>query len=114
MLSVSWTAMTHLMKFRKTKNRQLPLGCFWTLHKQDLAGPLDCRPSKALGPFSRHRTADILLHMKRVSRAFRPGLLVGFLRILCNGLCIEQRFRTEEHDHTCLIGCLTLSLSQAV
>ena len=27
-----------------------------------------------------------LPHMKLVSRASRPGLLVGFLRILCNGL----------------------------
>ena len=43
--------------------------------------------------------------MKSDSRASRPGLLVGFLRILCNGLCTAQRFRTEKHDHTCRIGC---------
>ena len=43
--------------------------------------------------------------MKIVSRASRPGLLVGFLRILCNGLCAAQRFHTDEHDHTCRIGC---------
>ena len=42
--------------------------------------------------------------MKLVSRAFRPGLCVGFLRF-CIGLCTAQRFHTEEHDHTCLIGC---------
>ena len=60
------------------------------IHKQDFAGPLACRASKVLGPISRHRVADILLHMKIVSRASRPGLLVGFLRILCNGLCIAQ------------------------
>ena len=29
-LFVGWTVMTHLMKFRKTKNRKLPLGYFWT------------------------------------------------------------------------------------
>ena len=43
--------------------------------------------------------------MKRVSRASRPGLLVGFLRILCNGLCTARRFHTAENDHTCRIGC---------
>ena len=75
------------------------------LHKQDFSGPLACRASKVLGPISRHRVADILPHMKIVSRASRPGLLVGFLRILRNGLCTAQRFHTDEHDHTCRIGC---------
>ena len=56
--------------------------------------------SLLLGPISRHRTADNLPHMKRVSRASRLGLLVGFLRILCNGLCAAQRFHTAENDHT--------------
>ena len=60
------------------------------LHKQDFAGPLACRASRALGPISRHRVADILFHMKIVSRASPLGLLVGFLRILCNGLCAAQ------------------------
>ena len=75
------------------------------LRKQDFAWPLSSRASRVLGPISRHRVADILLHMKSVSRASRPGLLVGFLRILCDGLCTAQRFQTEEHDHTCRIGC---------
>ena len=43
--------------------------------------------------------------MNRVSCASRPGLLVGFLRILCNGLCTALRFHTAENDHTCRIGC---------
>ena len=29
--------------------------------------------------------------MKLVSRASRPGLTVGFLRIPCNGLCTAQK-----------------------
>ena len=63
------------MKFRKTDNRKLPLGYFWThsINKTLLGLAL--------------RVADILHHMKLVSRASRPGLLDGFLRILCNGLC---------------------------
>ena len=76
------------------------------LRTQDFAGPLSGRATRVLGPISRHRIADILPHMKRVSRASRPGLLVGFLRILCNGLCTAQRFHTAENDHTCRIGCL--------
>ena len=36
--------------------------------------------------------------MKLVSRASRPGLTVGVLRILCNGLCTAQRFHTEDYE----------------
>ena len=75
------------------------------LHKQDFAGPLSSRASKVLGPISRYRVADILPHMKLVSCASRPELIVGFLRILCNRLFTVQRFHTEEHDHTCRVGC---------
>ena len=75
------------------------------LQKQDFAGPLSSRASRVLGPISRHRVADILPHVKLVSRVSRPGLTVGVFRILCNGLCTAQRFHTEKHDHTCRIGC---------
>ena len=73
------------------------------LHKQDFAGRLYRRASRVLGPTSRQRVADILHHMKIVSRASRPGLLVGFLRILCTGPA--RRFHSAEHDITCRIGC---------
>ena len=75
------------------------------MRTQDFAGPIACRASRVLGPISRHRVADILHHMKKVSCASRPGLLVGFLRILSHGLCIERRFHTVENDHTCRVGC---------
>ena len=101
-----WTVRTHLVKFRKTKKQKVATGLLLDkLHQQDFAGLLACRASKALGPISCHRVADILPHMKSVSRASRPGLLVGFLRILCSGLFTSQRFHTDEHDHTCRIGC---------
>ena len=103
-LFVGWTVMTHLMKSHKRQQiaTRLLLG---KLRKQDFAGLLSSRASRVLGPISRHRVADILPHMKSVSCASRPGLLVGFLRILCIGLCTAQRFHTEEQDHTCRIGC---------
>ena len=42
---------------------------------------------------------------ERISSAFRPVLLVDFLRILCDGLCNARRCHTAEHEHTCRIGC---------
>ena len=64
------------------------------LYEQDFAGTISQRAPEVLGPISRYRVADILLHMKLVSRASRPGLTVGILRILtvCNGLCKDKDF----------------------
>ena len=79
-LFVGWTVMTHMMKLHETKSGRLPLGLLLDkLHKEDFAGPLSSRASRVLGPISRHRVADILHHMKIVSSASRPGLLVGFI-----------------------------------
>ena len=75
------------------------------LHTQDFAGPISLRASKVLGTISRHRIADILPRMKHASRASCPGLTVGFLRILCNGLCTAQRFHSEGDEQTCRVGC---------
>ena len=75
------------------------------LHRQDFAGPISLRDSRVLGPISRFRTVEILPRMKLASRASRPGLTVGFLRILCNGLCTDQRFHTEGDEQTCRVGC---------
>ena len=63
--------------------------------KQDFAKPVASRVSKILGPVSRFRIAQILPHNSHASRASRPGLTVGFLRNLCNGLCTAQRFHVE-------------------
>ena len=81
----------------QNKKQKVATGLFLDkLFQQDFAGPLSSHASKFPGP--------IVAHMKLVSRASRPGLL-GFLRILCNGLCTAQRFHTEDHDHTCRVGC---------
>ena len=70
------------MMFRKTKSRRLPLNCFWTnFINKTLLGLYLVVPREPWGPISRYRVADILNHMKLVSRASRPRLLVGFLRI---------------------------------
>ena len=88
------------------RSRRLPQPCSATnCNRQDFAGPIFLRASKVLGPISRFPVVEILPHMKLVSRASRPGLTVGFLRILCNGLCSARRFHTEGEEQTCRIGC---------
>ena len=74
-------------------------------HTQGFDAPISLRASKVLGPISRCRIADILHHMKLASRASRPGLTVGFLRILWNGRCTAQRFHTEGCEQMCRVGC---------
>ena len=75
------------------------------LSEQDFAGFISVRASKVLGPISRYRVADILTHVKQVSRASRFVLTVGVHRIVCNVLCTAQRFHTEGSDQMCLVGC---------
>ena len=67
------------------------------LYEQYFAGPICLRSSKVLGLISRYRIANILHHMKFVSRASRLGLTVGVLRIFCIVQCTTQRFHTEDH-----------------
>ena len=69
-------------------------------------GPISVRASKILGPISRYRVTDILPHMKLASNASRPGLAVGLMRVLCNGVSTAQRFHNDEQEHTCHVGCL--------
>ena len=100
-LFVAWTMMASLMKLHRKKQKVATGLLRDKLFEQDFAGPISLRASKVLGPISRYRVADILPHMKLVSRASRLGLTVGVLRILYNGLCTAQRFHTEEHEHSC-------------
>ena len=98
--------MANLMKPCRIRSSSLPLDYSVTKkHTQDFAAPISSRAYKVLGPISRYRVADILLHMKLVLCASRPGLTVGLLRILCNGLCTAQRFHTEDFEQKCRVGC---------
>ena len=42
--------------------------------------------------------------MSHVSRASRPGLTIGMLRILCNGMCAPSKFHTEGEEQKCRAG----------
>ena len=75
------------------------------IQKRDFAKLVAARVSRILGPVSRFRIAQILPQMCHASRASRPGLAVGILRILCNGLCAAQRFHIEGEEQRCRVGC---------
>ena len=53
------------------------------------------RTPKVFGLISRHLTAQNLPRMSDASRASLPMLVVGILRVLCNGVCTAQRFQME-------------------
>ena len=119
-LYVVWTTMANLMRSHRTKSRRLPQAYFVTNYIHRIL--LDQSPYGP--PRFQDRSAVIKLrtsfhHMKLVSRASRPGLTVGFLRILCNGLSTAHRFHTEGDEQTCRVGCpnepdaLSLSLTNA-
>ena len=112
-LFVAWTVMANLMKFKK-KQRVATGLLLDKLHRQASAGALSSRASRVLGPISRYRVADILPHMNLVSRASRPGLIVGFLCILCYGLCTAQYFTLKNMIKPAVLDAqmnLTLSLT---
>ena len=103
---VVWTVMANLLRSHKIRSRRFATSLLCDQsHTQDFAGLISLRASKVLGPISRYRISDILPHMKLASRASRPGLNVGFLRVLCNGLCTAQRFHIEGEEQTCRVGC---------
>ena len=101
MLAILFVALDQDSNFDEAPQKQkqrVATGLFCDkLYEQDVAGPICLRSSKVLGPISRYRIADILLHMKLISRASLPGLTVGVLRTFCNVECTTQRFHTEDH-----------------
>ena len=64
-----------------------------------------CACLQGLRTGCRHVTAQILPQMCHASRASRPGLAVGVLRVLCNGMCTAQRFHMEGEEQRCRVGC---------
>ena len=93
LLFVGWTVMANLTKLRGTTSRRLPLGCFWTnFINKTFRGLFLVVPRE---PWD-GSVVIVLLRSFFTWNLFRlPGLLVGFLRILCGGLCAAQRFHTE-------------------
>ena len=61
-----------------------------TIQNRDFALPVARWASKALGAISSCHVTQIL-PMICTARASRPGLAVGTLRLLCNGMCTTKR-----------------------
>ena len=74
---------------------------------RDFALPIARRASKVLGPNSRHHVAQIVPMIRNAARASRPGLAVGILRVLCNGMSTAKRFHVDIAEQTCRVGCPT-------
>ena len=88
------------------KNKRLPQPCSATnFIGRTVLGKMSLCASRILGPFCGFRISQILRRMKLVSRASRPGLTVGFLRIFCNGLCAARRFHVDGEEQMCRLGC---------
>ena len=89
-----------------TRCRRLPQPFLCdTIQKRDFALPTAQRTAKVLGPISRHHVAQILPMIRKAARATRPGLAVGILRLLCNGMCATKRLHVVNDDQTCSVGC---------
>ena len=76
-----------------------------TFQKRDFAQPISIRASRVLGPISRHHVAQIIPVVRTAAGASRPGLAVGLLRVLCNGMCATKRFHIDNEEHSCRMGC---------
>ena len=104
-LSVAWTVIANLVMLRRIRSRRLLLDYFVTKYmSRTLLGLSPYEPRKFWG-----RSVDTELRTTCPTEiciaCFSSWLIVGVLRILCNGLCTAQRFHIEEHDHTCRVGC---------
>ena len=65
---------------------------------RDFAHAIAARASNIFGPISRHRITQVLPAVRKATRATRPGMVVGAIRVLCHGVCTSHRFHTEFDD----------------
>ena len=72
--------------------------------RRDFAVPTTTGPQK-LGPISRDRVAQIT-PIRNAAHAARPGLAVGILRVMCNGMCTAETV-PRRHQRTNLQVSLT-------
>ena len=63
------------------------------------------RSNRALGFVNQHRVHLLVKGLCRTANSCKGGLVVGALRIACNGLYTGVRFHTAEENPGCLLGC---------
>ena len=72
----------------------------------DIAKVICSRSKRVLGFVNQHRVHSLMKGLCRTAKSCKPGLVVGALRIACNGLCTAARFHTAEDNPGCRLGCL--------
>ena len=70
-----------------------------------IATALCSRSISAIGFVNQHRVLSLVKGLCRTASTCEAGLVVGALRIVCNGLCTAARFHTAEENPGCLLGC---------
>ena len=70
----------------------------------DIASAICSHSNCALGVFSQHRVHSFMQRLCRTANTCKAGLIVGALRIACNGLCTAARFHSAGENSGCLFG----------
>ena len=71
----------------------------------DIAKAICSRSNRVQGFVSQHRVRLLMKGLCRTTSSCKAGLVVGALRIACNGLCTAARFHTAEENPGCLVVC---------
>ena len=71
----------------------------------DIATVICSRSFCALGFVNQHRVLSLMKGLCRAANSCKAGLVVGALRIACNGLRTVARFHTAEENPGSLLGC---------
>ena len=71
----------------------------------DIASAICSRSNCALRVFNQHRALSLTQGLCRTANTCKAGLIVGALRIACNGLCTAARFHSAGENSGCLFGC---------
>ena len=71
--------------------------------------PFAARSNCALGFVNQHRVQhrvqSLMTGLCRTANSCKAGLIMGALRIACNGLCTAARFHSAEENHGWLLWC---------
>ena len=71
----------------------------------DIVSAVCSRSNRALGFVNQHRVHSLMKALCRTANSCKAGLIVGALRVACNGLCTAARFHTAEENPGFLLGC---------
>ena len=71
----------------------------------DIATAVCSRSNCAIGFVKQHRVLSLMEGLCRTANSCKAGMVVGALRIVCNGLCTAGRFHTAVENPGYLLGC---------